>query len=103
MKPDICTSTLCNEAELGCDYCRDCSHAGFSGSAVMFTGALLEKQHMVTWTFEPHWGFTFKGWYFHEGQQPGEHHRIWKEVEKWSIARGLGLNFEGGCIDEINK
>ena len=76
MKPDICTSTMCND--LGGDYCPKCSHAIFCGEGKDKNGKLWK------WDFNSHFGPNFlrKG-----GKalavQPSEKSHAWPIFEEW--------------------
>jgi hypothetical protein len=77
MKPDICTSMLCDN--LGCLYCKECSHAIFKGEGKDRTGKVWR------WEYAPYYGVTFVG---KKGEplkhQPiAERHRAWQPFQVW--------------------
>jgi hypothetical protein len=77
VKPDICTSLMCSS--LGCDYCKQCSHAIFLGSAGKWK-----------WRFEPRFGVEFLSKKDEPlKRQPGEKSPAWDEFEKWQKEKGL--------------
>ena len=78
--PDDCTSSRCRN--LGCDYCRKCSHA-------IFRGEHRNGKTRIRWEFRPRFGFEFKGGCFRPSRQPGSRNPIWPEVMHWMKLRGL--------------
>lgn len=76
MKPDICTSMLCDN--LGCLYCKECSHAIFLGNGKDRNGKPWR------WQYNPYHGPEFLGT---KGQvlknQPGEKSPAWKPFGRW--------------------
>lgn len=74
MKPDICTSLHCED--LGCDYCKECSHAIFKGEVQ------TNKTH--TFEFNPQYGVTFtKKNGSPKAVQPAEKNPVWNKWEEW--------------------
>lgn len=77
MKPDICTSMVCETAAF--DYCPKCSHALYLGH-VEIDGAAWY------WEFSPHFGprFGSEKHFTHETELfPGEKHPVWEHFQSW--------------------
>ena len=76
MKPDICTSLLCDN--LDCLYCKECSNAIFKGEGKDWTGKVWQ------WQYNPYHGREFldtKGQVLKN--QPEQDSPAWKPFGKW--------------------
>ena len=75
-KPDVCSSFACDE--LGCDYCKQCSHAYYHGET---------KIGNVTyyWEFNPYHGPYFKRSTSKDEYYwiPNERHKVWSKFHDW--------------------
>ncbi len=90
MKPDICTSTICdwNDCDIYHDssyrHCPDCLHAFYKGEGPDGTGKLWR------WEYRPQFGVDFVT---KAGKlvkyQPCEGDPAWELYEKWKKKRGL--------------
>jgi len=76
-EPYCCTSSLCNN--LGCDYCKKCSHAIWRGQGRV-------KGKLYKWEFEPSMGGGVEFWNYATKKYdgfPGERDPAWTAFKKW--------------------
>jgi hypothetical protein len=81
-KPDDCTGR-CSKPN---PYCPKCSHAIYKGSEFTVIG---KYSFVISWEFQPYYGYIFKGGNFRPNRQPGSRNKIWKTVTEWELNRGL--------------
>ena len=77
--PDFCSSLHCGS--LGCDYCKECSHAFWLGEGMDHKGKVWK------WEFNRYYGPTFLR---RDGEplarQPvSETHPAWEAFETWNM------------------
>jgi len=74
LTPDHCSSIMCSPPH---NYCGECSHASFNGSAVV-------AGRKWRWEFLPRFGPLYLR---ADGEpmkrQPGEKHPVWDSFQKW--------------------